>query len=316
MSFVRVVRGGGVAGVAAMVLAGVPVVAQADKAPVPVCSSVLELDQDTINVKLCHTSDVDQHWYSLPKEGGAYCGPATLFNVLHHFNRRKGAPVRIGGGVPMTEVDPRDPADTTETKDWLTTLGTWSKITSTGTQLSELRKAFNTATVGARLDGWTTATGGVPSTGPNALGQSFGHQLASKLTAGPAQILYGRYKQVYGGVERDGGHMVTVIAANYDLDTPDTIKLTVYDPARAADKDAPTYLISQSQYQAEQVTLKKKVIHEYLRPADDPDTVKDESLTLGTWRWIERWHLTGPSYEGTTEAMVEGFNWFSMYPPQ
>ncbi|MCX2950017.1 hypothetical protein [Lentzea sp. NEAU-D7] len=274
----------------------------------PPCVGASDLAGADFNVKKCGVSDVDQHRAGLENNGGAYCGPASLYNVLHYWGHEKDAPV----GWLTTKVgnlNPKDPADYSVITNSIGRIGVDAQYDG-GTNLTNLRKAWDIATKPARDAGWTTSTG-VTSTHNNP---DFAGELAKKLNEGPLQLVYGRYKAgpTTGSLQRSGGHIVTVVSATGSFNGS-TIQLKLADPGRALDSGEGNYLYTQSAYESLDVTLTKKSIKEYIPVKDDENTRADESLEPGTYRTVTRWELTGPRYvSDTTRQMVEGFNWFDM----
>ena len=274
--------------------------------PAP-CVNASDLVGPEFNVRKCGVSDVDQFRAGLENNGNAYCGPTSLYNVLHYWGHEKDAPV----GWLTTKVknlDPKDQADYNVITNSVGRIGVDAKYNG-GTNLTNLRKAWDIATAPARSAGWTTSTG-VISTNDNP---DFAGDVAKKLNEGPLQLVYGRYKDgpVGGTLQRSGGHIVTVVSATGSFGG-NTIKLKLADPGRAGDHNQGDYLKTQSAYEALDVTLTKKTFLEYVPVKDDEDTREDESMQPGTFRGVTRWELTGPRYIGTTHQMVEGFNWFDM----
>ncbi|GLY53445.1 hypothetical protein [Lentzea sp. NBRC 102530] len=275
--------------------------------PVP-CVGASDLVGPQFNVKKCGISDVDQHRAGLENNGGAYCGPASLYNVLHYWGHEKNAPV----GWLTTKVgnlDPKDPADFSVITNSIWRIGVDAKYDG-GTNLTNLRKAWDIATKPARDAGWTTSSGVVSTNNVS----DFGGELAKKLNEGPIQLVYGRYKAgpTAGSLQRSGGHLVTVVSATGSFNG-NTIQLKLADPGRAGDSGQGNYLYTQSAYESLDVTLTKKVFTEYVPVKDDENTREDESMQPGTYRTVTRWELTGPRYvSDTTRQMVEGFNWFDM----
>ena len=274
----------------------------------PPCVGASDLVAPQFNVKKCGVSDVDQHRAGLESNGGAYCGPASLYNVLHYWGHQKDAPV----GWLTTKVgnlNPKDPADYSVITNSIGRIGVDAKYDG-GTSLGNLRKAWDIATKPARDAGWTTSTGAV-STHENP---DFAGDLAKKLNEGPIQLVYGRYKAgpTAGSLQRSGGHIVTVVSATGSFGGS-TIQLKLADPGRAGDSGQGDYLYTQSAYESLDVTLTKRSIKEYVPVKDDENTREDESLEPGTYRTVTRWELTGPRYvSDTTRQMVEAFNWFDM----
>ncbi|AUI60921.1 hypothetical protein [Amycolatopsis sp. BJA-103] len=291
-------------------VATLPGTAAADKIGTPApCVKATDVTGADFDVKQCGVSDVDQFRAGLENDGNAYCGPASLYNVLHYWGHVKNAPVgwvttRVG------QLDPKDPADYNVITNSIGRIGVDAKYDGK-TTLGNLQKAWTIATKPARDAGWTSSTGNVSTAGT----ADFSGELAKKLNEGPLQIAYGRYKAgPWGSLQRSGGHIVTVVAAKGSFNG-DTVQLKLSDPGRAGDHKAPGYLGTQSEYQLLDVTLEKKTIWEYRPVTDDPDTGVDESLEPGTFRFVERWELTGPQYIGSTRQMIENFNWFDMVAP-
>ncbi|GHH46634.1 hypothetical protein [Lentzea cavernae] len=274
----------------------------------PPCVGASDLAGPDFNVKKCGVSDVDQHRAGLENNGNAYCGPASLYNVLHYWGHEKDAPV----GWLTTKVgnlNPKDPADFGVITNSIGRIGVDAKYDG-GTSLGNLRKAWDIATKPARDAGWTTSTGAV-GTHENP---DFAGDLAKKLNEGPLQIVYGRYKAgpTTGSLQRSGGHIVTVVSATGSFGG-NTIQLKLADPGRAGDSGQGNYLSTQSGYESLDVTLTKRSIKEYVPVKDDENTREDESLEPGTYRTVTRWELTGPRYvSDTTRQMIEAFNWFDM----
>ncbi|MEU0881981.1 hypothetical protein ABZ345_25490 [Lentzea sp. NPDC005914] len=274
----------------------------------PPCVGASDLVGPQFNVKKCGVSDVDQFRAGLENDGNAYCGPTSLYNVLHYWGHEKGAPV----GWLTTKVgnlDPKDQDDYSVITNSIWRIGVDSKYNG-GTNLTNLRTAWDIATKPARDAGWTT-TRGVVSTNENP---DFAGDLAKKLNEGPLQLVYGRYKAgpTAGSLQRSGGHIVTVVSATGSFNG-NTVSLKLADPGRALDSGQGDYLYTQSAYESLDVTLTKKVLNEYVPVKDDENTREDESLQPGTYRTVTRWELTGPRYvSDTTRQMVEGFNWFDM----
>jgi hypothetical protein len=274
--------------------------------PAP-CVTAADLVGPDFNVRKCGVSDVDQFRAGLENNGSAYCGPTSLYNVLHYWAHVKGAPV----GWLTTKVgnlDPKDQADYNVITNSIWRIGVDAKYNGS-TNLTNLRTAWDIATKPARDAGWQTSRG-VVSTIDHA---DFAGDLARKLNEGPLQLVYGRYKEgpTSGSLQRSGGHIVTVVSATGSFGG-NTIQLKLADPGRAWDHGDGDYLKTQSDYEALDVTLTKRTFQQYSPVADDESTAEDESLEPGTYKWVTRWELTGPRYVGTTRQMVEGFNWFDM----
>lgn len=274
--------------------------------PVP-CVESHDLAGANFNVKLCGVSDVDQDRMGLDGLGLYYCGPASLLNVMYYFNRHDGAPLGYGTDK-VANLDPKDPADFAKTTSFLYRIGVDAQYKPPGTSTKNLRHAFNVAAAPAVQANWAVKSGYVDSKSTD----NFSGELAARLSDGPVQMVIGFYKTQYGGVERESGHLVTVTSAK-GLFGDDELTITYADPSLASDKNIGDFFKTQSSYRSETATLKKTLIHEYLRPADDPATAVDESLTkIGTWRWVNRWKLSGVDYSSNLTPMVEGFNWFDM----
>ncbi|ANZ38059.1 hypothetical protein BBK82_20340 [Lentzea guizhouensis] len=273
----------------------------------PPCVGAADLVGPDFNVRKCGVSDVDQFRAGLENNGGAYCGPTSLYNVLHYWAHEKDAPV----GWLTTKVanlNPKDQADYNVITNSIGRIGVDAKYNGS-TNLTNLRTAWTVATKPARDAGWTTTTGAVNTKDV----PDFAGELAKKLNEGPLQLVYGRYKEgpTAGSLQRSGGHIVTVVSATGSFGGS-TIQLKLADPGRAWDHGDGDYLKTQSAYEALDVTLTKKSIKQYVPVADDENTAADESLQPGTYSTVTRWELTGPRYVGTTRQMVEAFNWFDM----
>ena len=274
--------------------------------PAP-CVGAADLTGPDFNVRKCGVSDVDQFRAGLENNGSAYCGPTSLYNVLHYWAHVKGAPV---GWLTtkVSKLDPKDQTDYNVITNSIGRIGVDAKYNG-GTSLTNLRTAWDIATKPARDAGWQTSRG-VVSTNDHP---DFAGDLARKLNEGPLQLVYGRYKEgpSSGSLQRSGGHIVTVVSATGSFGG-NTIQLKLADPGRAWDHGDGDYLKTQSEYEALDVTLTKRTFLQYSPVADDENTAEDESLEPGTYKWVTRWELTGPRYVGTTRQMVEGFNWFDM----
>ncbi|MGW4206348.1 hypothetical protein ACWEIJ_00045 [Lentzea sp. NPDC004789] len=280
-----------------------PIAAQ----PAP-CATASDLTGPDFNVRKCGVSDVDQFRTGLDANGNAYCGPASLYNVLHYWSHVKGAPVGWGP-TKVNYLDPLKPSDYDLVTGSIYRIGSDAQYNG-GTNLTNLRTAWDSATKLARDAGWQTSRG-VVSTNDNP---DFAGDLARKLNEGPLQLVYGRYKNgpLSDTLQRTGGHIVTVVSATGSFGG-NTIKLKLADPGRAADHGDGDYLDTQSAYEALDVTLTKRHFLQYSPVADDKNTAEDESQQPGTYTWVDRWELTGTRYvSDTTRQMVEGFNWFDM----
>ncbi|MEV6239843.1 hypothetical protein [Lentzea sp. NPDC051838] len=280
-----------------------PIVGQ----PAP-CVTASDLVGPDFNVRKCGVSDVDQFRVNLDNNGNAYCGPTSLYNVLHYWAHVKGAPIGWGP-TRVSDIDPQDQSDYDLNTAAIAKIG-WDAKYNGATNLTNLRTAWDNATKPARDAGWTTSRG-VVSTLENP---DFAGELAKKLNEGPLQLVYGRYKDAPGdyALQRSGGHIVTVVSATGTFGG-NTIKLKLADPGRAGDHGDADYLTTQSDYEALDVTLTKRAFRQYSPSKDDESTAEDESMEPGTYKWVTRWELTGPRYlSDTTRQMVEGFNWFDM----
>lgn len=298
------------AAAAAITAAALPGTATADIAPPPVCVKSTDVTGPSFDVKQCNVSDVDQFRAGLENNGNAYCGPASLYNVLHYWAKDRNAPVGWQT-TDLRNVEPKSAEDYNLVTNSIWRIGVDAQYDG-GTKMGNLRKAFDIATAKARAVGWATANGNISShTSPD-----FSGDLAKRLNQGPVQMVYGRYKEgpTTGSLERNGGHIVTVVAAKGDFGG-NTVQLKLADPGRAWDHGDPGYLSTQSAYESLDVTLTKRSINEYVPVVDDENTTEDESKQPGTYRTVTRWELTGPRYVGTTRQMVETFNWFAMAPP-
>ncbi|GLZ29575.1 hypothetical protein Lesp02_17650 [Lentzea sp. NBRC 105346] len=295
---------------AALSTIALPGVASADIAQPAPCTRVTDLVGPVFEVKQCGVSDVDQFRAGLENNGNAYCGPASLYNVLHYWGHEKNAPVGWLS-TKTKDLDPQDPADYNVVTNSIWRIGVDAKY-SGGTKMSNLQTAWNIATKPARDAGWATAVGNIDS----KTATDFAGDLAKKLARGPVQMVYGRYSAgpAAGSLQRGGGHIVTVVAANGTFNGS-TMTLKLADPGRALDHGDPGYLNTQSAYESLDVTLERKNILQYSPVSDDPNTDVDESLEPGTYKYVTRWELTGARYQGTTRQFVETFNWFDMAPP-
>ncbi len=217
-----------------------------------------------------------------------------------------GAPLGYGTDK-VANLDPKDPADFAKTTSFLYRIGVDAQYKAPGTSTKNLRHAFDVAATAAVQGNWAVTSGYVDSKNTD----NFGGELAARLSDGPVQLLLGFYKTQYGGVERNNGHLVTVTSAK-GLFGDDELTITYADPSLSSDKYVGDFFKTQSAYRSETATLKKTLIHEYLRPEDNPDTAVDESLKLGTWRWVNRWKISGVDYSSNLTPMAEGFNWFDM----
>jgi hypothetical protein len=276
--------------------------------PAP-CVTASDLVGPDFNVRKCGVSDVDQFRVNLQNNGNAHCGPASLYNVLHYWGHVKGAPVGWGP-TRVSDIDPQDQSDYDLNTAAIGKIGFDAKYNG-GTSLTNLRTAWDIATQPARDAGWQTSRG-VVSTLENP---DFAGELARKLNEGPLQLVYGRYKDAPGAyaLQRSGGHIVTVVSATGSFGG-NTIQLKLADPGRAWDHNkTDDYLLTQSDYEALDVTLTRRAFQQYTPVKDDENTAEDESMEPGTYKWVTRWELTGPRYvSDTTRQMVEGFNWFDM----
>ncbi|GGU51331.1 hypothetical protein [Lentzea flava] len=276
-------------------------------APAP-CVTASDLTGPDFNVRKCGVSDVDQFRTGLDANGNAYCGPASLYNVLHYWSHVKGAPIGWGP-VKVNYLDPMKQVDYSTVTGSISRIGTDAGYNGS-TNLTNLRTAWDKATQPARDAGWQTSRGVVSTLDR----PDFAGDLARKLNEGPLQLVYGRYKKgpLNDTLQRSGGHIVTVVSATGSFGG-NTIQLKLADPGRAGDHGDDGYLDTQSTYEALDVTLTKRHFLQYSPATDDKDTAEDESLEPGTYTWVDRWELTGPRYvSDTTRQMVEGFNWFDM----
>lgn len=270
------------------------------------CVETRDLQGSQYDVSLCGVSDVDQQRAGLASNGGGYCGPASLFNVLDWWATR--ADTKIGWmTTDLRNVDPQDPADYMVTGNSIDRLATDALYKDGGTTLTNLRTAYSKATTAVRAAGGSTQAGVVDSSQV----QDFGGELAKRLAIGPLQMIYGRYTpgpQFQSLTRSNGGHIVTVVSATGSFGG-NTVTLELADPARASDHGQGNYLYTQSDYARLTVTLTRRVLNEWRPNADNPNTPQNESLQ-GSYRTITRWQLTGPDYVGSTIGLVEGFNWF------
>ncbi|HVK23428.1 MAG TPA: hypothetical protein VM677_18905 [Actinokineospora sp.] len=295
-------------------VAAVPGVAAADiiiGTPAP-CVRLSDVTGPDFDVKLCGVSDVDQYRKGLEADGGSYCGPTSLYNVMHYWAHVKNAPIgwfttRIGN------LDPQDYADQPVITNSIAKIGADAKYDlEDGTNLGNLQTAWTNATKPARDAGWATGQGNVNS----STAVDFAGDLAKRLNVGPLQMSYGRYYAgpKSGSWERDGGHIVTVVSAKGSFGG-DTMQIKIADPGSAADHGDGNYLYTQSAYALRDFTLKKVTFNEYSPVADDPDTATDESTQPGTYKQTVRWELVNPFQGETKRVMIENYNWFVMAPP-
>jgi len=274
----------------------------------PPCVNASDLAGPDFNVRKCGVSDVDQFRTNLESNGNAYCGPASLYNVLHYWAHVKGAPIGWGP-VKVGYLEPMKQSDYSMVTGSISKIGTDAGYDG-GTSLTGLRAAWDNATLPARNAGWQTTRGRV-STLDNP---DFAGDIARKLNEGPLQLVYGRYKKgpLNDTLQRTGGHIVTVVSATGSFGG-NTIQLKLADPGRAWDHGQGDYLNTQSAYEALDVTLTKRHFLQYSPAVDDKNTAEDESQEPGDYTWVDRWELTGSRYlSDTTRQMVEGFNWFDM----
>jgi len=289
-----------------------PAVASADPVigqPAP-CTKVTDLAGPDFSVKQCGVSDVDQHRAGLENNGSAYCGPASLYNVLHYWGHEKNAPV----GWLSTKVknlDPQDQADYNVVTNSIWRIGEDAKYDG-GTNLYNLRAAWNIAAQPARDAGWATVAAGVNTDGA----ADFGGDLARKLARGPVQMVYGRYSAgpKTGSLQRGGGHIVTVVSVQGSFNGS-TLQVRYMDPGRASDHGVGDYLDTQSAYATLNATLTKKTVVQWIPTKDNPENDLGEIATPGTFKTVTRWQLTTPGSTAPTTQLVEGFNWFDMAPP-
>ncbi|MET9633227.1 hypothetical protein ABZX92_37795 [Lentzea sp. NPDC006480] len=289
-----------------------PAVASADPVigqPAP-CTKVTDLVGPDFSVKQCGVSDVDQFRAGLENNGGAYCGPTSLYNVLHYWAHEKNAPA---GWLTtkIKELDPQDQADYNVITNSLYRIGVDAKYTEKGTNLYNLRTAWTIATKPARDAGWSTATSGVDT----RTSADFAGDLARKLARGPVQMVYGRYSDgPADSLQRGGGHIVTVVSVDGSFDGT-TVQVRYMDPGRAADHGVGDYLDTQSAYATINATLTKKTVVEWIPTKNNPENDLGDIAIPGTFRTVTRWQLTTPGSTATTTQLVEGFNWFDMAAP-
>lgn len=252
------------------------------------CTETHDTSAPTYNVSLCGVSDIDQFRTGLPSNGNSFCGPGSLYNVLNGMYHRQGLPSNIGI-VSMATADASYYWGTA----FVNGLGTYAGGSEDGTSAGDNRTAFKKATANADANGWNLATGVVDT----MTTLEFGHAIAQRLDKAPVQMWYGRYSQSDNGfyLERNGGHIVTVVSAKGSTGTGQ-VELLLHDPGRAADHGIGDYLDTQSAPRLEKVTLKRVAFN----------VMKDGVVEI---RY--RWELTGDNYIGATRQMVEGFNWFS-----
>lgn len=289
-----------------------PAVASADPVigqPAP-CVKVTDLVGPDFFVKQCGVSDVDQHRAGLENNGSAYCGPTSLYNVLHYWAHEKNAPV----GWLTTKVmnlDPQDQADYNVITNSIGRIGEDAQYNG-GTNLYNLRTAWNIATKPARDAGWATVTYPVNTDGA----ADFGGDLAKRLARGPVQMVYGRYSAgpKTGSLQRGGGHIVTLVSVEGSFNG-DTLQVRYMDPGRASDHGVGDYLKTQSDYATINATMTKKTVVEWVPTKNNPDNDLGDIAIPGTYRTVTRWHITTPGSTATTTQLVEGYNFFEMAPP-
>jgi hypothetical protein len=267
------------------------------------CSEIRDTDS-TYNVRLCGVPDVDQFRTGLAGNGGAHCGPTSLFNVMYYLGKQVGAPLGDGLGDKITEFNPANPATYYNTTIQIDKLGTAAKMDAGGSKAVNNQEAFKTYGAASDDTGWSYATGAVDSNDT----AEFGHELAKRLTRAPVQLWYGRYTQAGGRYYRDGGHAITIVSAKGTVGSGE-VELTAMDPGRAPDHQVGDYLNNQSPYTLQTLKLKKITFTEAVEIYKGGPLYKFVQRT--------RWQISGPSYEpanGTT-GMAEAFIWYSATPP-
>ncbi|WBQ07465.1 hypothetical protein [Kribbella sp. CA-293567] len=282
-----------VATVAAAATVAVPGTANAGLGVPTPCVEKHDLAGIAFDVKLCGVSDVDQDRMGLEGLGLYYCGPASLLNVMYYFNRHDGAPLGYGSDK-VKDLDPLDPADFAKTTSFLWRIGFDAQYKAPGTNAKNLRAAFDVAAAQAVESNWAVESGYTDSKNS----PDFAGELATRLSDGPVQLIFGFYQPKSSGVQRDSGHIVTVTGAKGAFGGNELV-ITYADPSLAGDNTSPDKFKTQSQYRSETATLKKTLIKEYV-PADK------------SWRSVYRWKLSGVDYNTTLTPMVESFNWFDL----
>ena len=205
-----------IAAVAASLAA--PSVASADSINFPTggitapCSEIRDTDS-TYNVRLCGVPDVDQFRTGLAGNGGAHCGPTSLFNIMYYLGKQVGAPLGDGLGDKITEFNPANPATYYNTTIQIDKLGTAAKVDEDSSTAADNRAAFKAYGAASDDTGWSYNTGSVDS---DSIAE-FGYELAKRLRHAPAQMWYGRYNSARTStgtiVHRDGGHAITIVSA-------------------------------------------------------------------------------------------------------
>ena len=85
------------------------------------CTENRDTSGTQYDVRLCDVTDIDQFRSGLENDGGAYCGPTSLFNSLMYLATEVGAPIDFGGGLKVADLDPRDPSQYSK----ITTITGW-----------------------------------------------------------------------------------------------------------------------------------------------------------------------------------------------
>lgn len=298
-----------IAAVAASLAA--PSVASADSINFPTggitapCSEIRDTDS-TYNVRLCGVPDVDQFRTGLAGNGGAHCGPTSLFNIMYYLGKQVGAPLGDGLGDKITEFNPANPATYYNTTIQIDKLGTAAKVDEDSSTAADNRAAFKAYGAASDDTGWSYNTGSVDS---NSIAE-FGYELAKRLRHAPAQMWYGRYNSARTStgtiVHRDGGHAITIVSAKGTVGSGE-VELTAMDPGRAPDHQVGSYLDTQSPYTLQTIKLTKVSLNEVY-------SVGPNKVSI---RKVTRWKLSGPSYDpnNPVKAMAESFSWYSAAPP-
>lgn len=278
----------------------------ADEPPIGTpCTDVRDTVGPHFEVKLCDVTDVDQFRTNLYGNGNVYCGPASLYNILYYLGEHKGLPVRASADDPekLTDFNPTDPKHQNAVGGWINWLGFNAGMGPTpgGSGAGGNRAAFDAATAVAKSQNWFVNRGQTDThTTPE-----FGFEMAKRVAHAPVQMWYGRYTlNDDNTLTRGGGHIVTVVSAEGDLNTG-KVELTLADPGRAPDHGNPGYLDGQSTYRYETVTLYRMAINVKVVPEN-----ADPYVVQRTY-----WRLLGENYTGDTFQFVEGYNWFQAAPP-
>jgi hypothetical protein len=269
-----------------------------------------EVTASAYDVRLCGVPDVDQFRNGLPNDGGSYCVPTSLFNVLHYHANVTKVPMafELAGLNPFTQYD-----KTTSALAWTSIMAGGDPASGQATY-SGSQAAFDNVTSYAKSHGWTFARDFHYASG----GEDFGYELAKRLARGPMQLSYKRWSQVQDGIwnTSGSGHSTTVVAAKGTAGGNE-FKLLLADPGRAPDHGEGGYLRNQSAYTYEEVTVRRvQVTSREMKQI----TSGGQTYAVPVYVKSTQWELTGPSYEtwqlgGTQRIMVYGFNWFEANKP-